>query len=62
MERIHSKKISGLIKEIKNVANRLMQEDQGIQAIERNTDRVLANAITLEINGGPYPRLNSGPF
>ena len=50
MGKIDLKALDHMIKEIEAVANGLIGKAQGIQAIERNADRILASTKMLKIN------------
>ena len=48
-----SRKIKGMdekIQQIRKIAEQLKTEATGIQAVERNLDRILANVKMLELN------------
>jgi hypothetical protein len=44
------KELKRLIEEIETAATGLMKNAQGVQAIERNADRILASTKMLKIN------------
>ncbi len=44
------KKLGKMIDEIETAANGLIEKAQGIQAIERNAERILASTTMLKIN------------
>ena len=50
MNRRDLKKIDTRIKTLKKAAQELKKFSRGIQAIDRNTDRILASVKMLEIN------------
>jgi len=50
MTRREIRKIDTRIKTIKNAAQELKQLSSGIQAIDRNAERILASVKMLEIN------------
>lgn len=50
MNNIDITKISKMIDEIETAAKALIEQAQGIQAIERNAERILASTIMLKIN------------
>jgi len=50
MKRREIKKLDTRIKAIKKAAQELKRFSRGIQAVDRNADRILASAKMLEIN------------
>jgi hypothetical protein len=50
MNRREIKKLDTRIKAIKKAAQELKRFSRGIQAVDRNADRILASAKMLEIN------------
>jgi hypothetical protein len=50
MKRSELKKIDTRIKSIKKAAQELKEVSGGIQAVDRNADRILASVRMLEIN------------
>ena len=44
------KELGKMIDEIETAANGLIEKSQGIQAIERNAERILASTTMLKIN------------
>jgi hypothetical protein len=50
MNRREIKKLDTRIKTIRKAAQELKRFSRGIQAVERNADRILASAKMLEIN------------
>lgn len=50
MNRMGLKKMDTRIKKIKKAAQELKEISGGIQAVDRNTDRILASVKMLEIN------------
>ncbi|MBW1929248.1 MAG: hypothetical protein JRJ13_08860 [Deltaproteobacteria bacterium] len=50
MDEIDLKKLDSIIGEIESAVNKLTKEAKGIQAIERNADRILASTKMLKIN------------
>lgn len=50
MGKIDLKALAQMIEEIETAANGLIEKAQGIQAIERNADRILASTKMLKIN------------
>jgi len=44
------KKLGKMIADIEAAANQLIENSQGIQAIERNAERILASTAMLKIN------------
>ena len=50
MDKIDLKALEQMIEEIEAAANGLIEKAQGIQAIERNADRILASTKMLRIN------------
>ena len=50
MDEIDLKALGQMIEEIESAANGLIEKAQGIQAIERNADRILASTKMLKIN------------
>jgi len=50
VDEIDLKKLGGIIGEIESAVNKLTKEAKGIQAIERNADRILASTKMLKIN------------
>ena len=44
------KELGKMIDEIETAANGLIKKSQGIQAIERNAERILASTTMLKIN------------
>jgi len=59
MNRRELKKIDARIKAIKKAAQELKELSGGIQAIDRNADRILASVKVLEINISDVLDLNS---
>jgi hypothetical protein len=47
---IDIKELGKMIDEIETAANGLIEKAQGIQAIERNAERILASTTMLKIN------------
>ena len=50
MDKIDLKALEQMIDEIEAAAKGLIEKAQGIQAIERNADRILASTKMLKIN------------
>ena len=50
MGKIDLKALAQIIEEIETAANGLIEKAQGIPAIERNADRILASTKMLKIN------------
>jgi hypothetical protein len=50
MEEERIKEIYELIRKMRRVAGELKKKSEGFQAVERNTDRILANVKMLELN------------
>ena len=50
MDKVDLKALGQMIEEIESAANGLIEKAQGIQAIERNADRILASTKMLKIN------------
>jgi hypothetical protein len=50
MNNIDLTEISKMIDEIETAAKALIEQAQGIQAIERNAERILASTTMLKIN------------
>jgi hypothetical protein len=44
------KELGKMIADIETAANQLIENSQGIQAIERNAERILASTAMLKIN------------
>jgi hypothetical protein len=42
--------MDGLIKRLRHIAEELKEKSGGIQAVDRNVDRILANIKMLELN------------
>ena len=42
--------MGGLIKRLRHIAEELKEKSGGIQAVDRNVDRILANIKMLELN------------
>ena len=47
---VNIKELGKMIDEIETAANGLIEKAQGIQAIERNAERILASTTMLKIN------------
>jgi len=50
MDESRIKKMCRLIRQLRNTALELKNEGEGIQAVERNIDRILASTTMLELN------------
>ena len=50
MDNIDLNEINKMIDEIETAAKGLVEKSQGIQAIERNAERILASTTMLKIN------------
>jgi hypothetical protein len=59
MNRREIKKLDTRIKAIKKAAQELKKSSRGIQAVDRNADRILASAKMLEINVSDLLNLSS---
>ena len=44
------KTMAGRIRQLRQIAEELRQEGEGIETVERNVDRILASVRLLEIN------------
>jgi len=50
MDAAHFAEMDELIQRMRQCAEELKKKDEGIQAVERNVDRILANIKMLELN------------
>ena len=60
MENVDIKVIALIIQRMRHDANELKEKAGGIQAIERNLDRILASITMLELNISDVQDLSSG--
>lgn len=56
---IDLERLAGLVEELQKTAQALLKESGGIQALERNARRILANVRMLQLNLGLDPHQES---